>query len=217
MKVRIKRKYEILPQGDVVEEAGGLRYLRAEEPDYKAIIDSPMFRRRMGRVVKMGVAAALECLGDTPSEKIGGIITSTRLGCIVDMRKFMDCVIDTDPELVNPTPFISSTFNTVGGQIALLRGIRSYNATYVNRLGSCDSAVEDAWMLLEEGAEYVLLGAFEECTAESLLLEHRLYGEDYVSGEGAAFVLLQRSEDEGFESMAPIVEYFRSLPFWGRR
>ena len=37
-------------------------------------------RRRMSRMIKMGVACGLECLKDIPSEKVDAIITATGLG-----------------------------------------------------------------------------------------------------------------------------------------
>lgn len=59
-------------------------YLQACEPDYKDIITNATLRRRMSRIVKMGVACGLECMGELSPEKIQGIITATGLGCLTD-------------------------------------------------------------------------------------------------------------------------------------
>ena len=55
-------------------------YFSAQEPDYKEMITNANLRRRMSRMIKMGVACGLECLKDIPSEKVDAIITATGLG-----------------------------------------------------------------------------------------------------------------------------------------
>ena len=45
-------------------------YFSAQEPDYKEMITNANLRRRMSRMIKMGVACGLECLKDIPSEKV---------------------------------------------------------------------------------------------------------------------------------------------------
>ena len=93
----------------------------ATEPDYKEIITDATLRRRMSRFVKMGVACGLECIGQTSD--IDAVITATGLGCLADTEKFIESIVANNERLLNPTPFIQSTFNTVGGQLALLKGI----------------------------------------------------------------------------------------------
>ena len=39
-------------------------YFSAQEPDYKEMISNANLRRRMSRMIKMGVACGLECLKD---------------------------------------------------------------------------------------------------------------------------------------------------------
>ena len=65
-------------------------YLQAYESDYKDIITNATLRRRMSRIVKMGVACGLECMGELSPEKIQGIITATGLGCLTDTEKFLN-------------------------------------------------------------------------------------------------------------------------------
>ena len=55
-------------------------FLQACEPDYKDIIANATLRRRMSRIVKMGVACGLECMGELSPEKIGGNYHSHRAG-----------------------------------------------------------------------------------------------------------------------------------------
>ena len=67
--------------------------------------------------------------------------------------------------MLNPTPFIQSTFNTVGAQIALLRGLHCYNTTYANRWTSFENALTDAALRIGAGlSRAVLVGAFDDDT-----------------------------------------------------
>ena len=50
--------------------SGESPYLSANEPDYKSIITNAALRRRMSRIIKMGVACGLECISTLPSEKV---------------------------------------------------------------------------------------------------------------------------------------------------
>ena len=140
--VYIQHTASIHPQGNPESHP----YLSACEPDYKVIITNATLRRRMSRIIKMGVACGLECIADIAPEKMQGIITATGLGCLSDTEKFLNTLIDNEERMLNPTPFIQSTFNTIGAQIALLRQIHAYNMTYVHRGLSFESALLDAMM-----------------------------------------------------------------------
>lgn len=163
-----------------------------EEPfDFKELVADASLRRRMSRIVKMGVACGLKCAEGLAPETIEGIITATGLGCLADTEKFMESIVVNNERLLNPTPFIQSTFNTIGGQIALLRGIHSYNVTYAHRGLSFESALIDAAMQVAEGKKNVLLGAIDEITASSADIQRRLgMTREYELGEGANFFVL---------------------------
>lgn len=137
---------------------------RLREPDYKLLIPNATLRRRMSRMVRMGVATGLQCIGET-AVPVDAILTATGLGCLADTEKFMNTILEHNEELLTPTAFIQSTFNTIGAQIALLTGNHSYNTTYVHRAFSLESALLDAALLLQEGeASSVLVGAVDEMT-----------------------------------------------------
>lgn len=162
-----------------------------EEPDYKAWIPNAALRRRMSRLVRMGVATGLQCLREKETSP-GAILTATGLGCLADTEKFMNAILDNGEQLLAPTAFIQSTFNTVGAQIALLTGNHCYNNTYVHRGFSFESALLDAALLIaEEEAATVLAGAMDEMTP----VLHTILGRmgcwrRQRPGEGAAFFLL---------------------------
>jgi 3-oxoacyl-[acyl-carrier-protein] synthase II len=176
------------------------------EPDYAAYIDAKSLRR-MSRIIKMGVAAAMECLQEAGDKEPGAIITGTALGCLEDTGLFLTSIIEQKEEMLQPTPFIQSTHNTVGSQIALLLKCHGYNNTFVHRGFSFESALLDAMMLLHEGEiTTVLAGSIDEITdiSHAILTRFGLYkrfpvpnlslftsaSKGSIAGEGAAYFLL---------------------------
>lgn len=169
--------------------------LVALEPDYKVCIVDAGLRRRMSRIVKMGVATAMDCLAKGNADEIDAIITATGLGCLGDTEKFMNSILDNGERLLNPTAFIQSTFNTIGAQIALLCKNHHYNMTYVHRGFSFESALLDAQMMLSEGeAEHILVGGIDELTESVFQIMNRL-GQKDIAGEGAHFFVLGKKEE----------------------
>ena len=181
--------------------------LKAIEPDYSRYVDSKMIRR-MSRIVKMGVAAAITCLRNADVHMPEAIITGTAYGCLEDTGIFLRRMIDNKEELLTPTAFIQSTHNTVGAQIALLLKCHGYNNTIVHRGFSFENALMDATLLLREGMDNVLTGAMDEITDDSqaILSRFGLYKNgDFpenktkgtVAGEGASFFLLSKQAGNG--------------------
>ncbi|HRN48037.1 MAG TPA: beta-ketoacyl synthase chain length factor [Niabella sp.] len=105
--------------------------LNCIEPDYSKYID-PKLIRRMSRIIKMGVAAAMEALKDAELSMPDAIITGTAYGCLADTDAFLSRMVEFNEELLSPTSFIQSTHNTVGAQIALMLHCHHYNNTYVH-------------------------------------------------------------------------------------
>jgi 3-oxoacyl-[acyl-carrier-protein] synthase II len=148
--------------------------LRCIEPEYKDFI-SPTLIRRMGRIIKMGVAAAQLCLKDAKIEMPDAILTGTGLGCVEDTEKFLTAIIENKEQFLTPTSFIQSTHNTVGGQIALLLKCNNYNFTYVHRGFSFETCVLDALLLLNENdSKNILIGGVDELTPNTFILMQRL-------------------------------------------
>ena len=184
-------------------------YFSAQEPDYKEMITNANLRRRMSRMIKMGVACGLECLKDISPEKVDAIITATGLGCLADTEKFMNALMDNREQMLNPTAFIQSTFNTIGAQIALLLKIHAYNVTYVHRGLSFESALTDGIMSIAEGKQHVLAGGMDEITPTSYIIQQRLgLLKGTTAGEGAQFFLLSAQEEEQTYAEMKRVETF---------
>lgn len=166
---------------------------------FAELVPAAAMRRRMSRFLRMGVSTAMECLldsGRTPGE-VDAIVTATGFGCLGDSEKFLRNMVEQQEELLNPTPFIQSTFNTLGAQIALLCGNRAYNMTYAHRGYSFESALLDVAMLLREGqAHHALIGAADEQTpAQHRIMERMGLWRNRTDGEGAAFLLLSATPD----------------------
>lgn len=175
----------------------GTSYIGADEPDYKEVITDANSRRRMGRLLKMAVWCGLKSLEGVPSERVAGIITSTGAGFMKDTISFGSSIFDREETLLNPSPFMQSTFNTASGYIALIRKIHAYNTTYVQQADGFAASLVDAAMLLDDAAEgnVALVGAFDEVTPEVDVIRQRLglyrVGDAFLPlGEGAAAFLL---------------------------
>lgn len=172
-------------------------YVSADEPDYKEVITDANSRRRMGRLLKMAVWCGLKSLDGVPSERVAGIITSTGAGFMKDTISFGSSIFDREETLLNPSPFMQSTFNTASGYIALIRKIHAYNTTYVQQADGFAASLVDAAMLLDDAGEgnVALVGAFDEVTPEVDVIRQRLglyrVGDGFLPlGEGAAAFLL---------------------------
>ncbi len=175
----------------------GASYVSADEPDYKEVITDANSRRRMGRLLKMAVWCGLKSLDGVPSERVAGIITSTGAGFMKDTISFGSSIFDREETLLNPSPFMQSTFNTASGYIALIRKIHAYNTTYVQQADGFATSLVDAAMLLDDAGEgnVALVGAFDEVTPEVDVIRQRLglyrVGDGFFPlGEGAAAFLL---------------------------
>jgi 3-oxoacyl-(acyl-carrier-protein) synthase len=198
------------PMADAPVVYAGNR-LACIEPDYKNFID-PKQIRRMSRIIRMGVAAAMECLQEAGVKVPDAIITGTAYGCLEDTNSFLSKMVEFNEELLTPTSFIQSTHNTIGAQIGLMLQCNNYNNAFVHRGFSFESALLDGMLLLKENdAANVLVGAIDEITntSHSILNRLGLYKQGPVSnldiyktipiaigtkgtiaGEGAAFFLL---------------------------
>lgn len=191
--VEIFSKEMAVPEKQILQDE--YSYLTCKEPVYKEIIN-PMLLRRMSRVIKMGLASALLCLKDAGKDVPDAIITATGLGCVEDSDKFLTSLIENEEKMLNPTPFIQSTHNTIGSQIALQLKCHGYNSTYAGRGASFEMALMDSLMLLsEKEVKNILVGAYDELTPNLITIFYRLgmfrkNNSNHIPGEGSMFMLL---------------------------
>ena len=141
-----------------------------ETPTFKALPFpykdhiKPMQLRRMSAAVRMGVVGAILALRDAKIEQPDAIITGTGMGCRQDSIAFLSKLLENDEQFLNPTQFIQSTHNTIGGQIALHLNCQAYNTTYVQASASLEASLIDGLLRLEETSktENVLIGSIDE-------------------------------------------------------
>ncbi len=176
--------------------------------DIKELIPMMNMRRRMSRIIKMGVCTAMEALLEFESEDtIDAIITATGFGCLADSEKFLANIITSEEQSLNPTPFIQSTFNTIGAQVALIKGLHCYNNTFAHRYHSFESAIIDGMIQLDNGAKAVLICVFDEAIPVLETVMKRLGKlKDKNCGEGAfAFVMTKERYNHSIAEITDIV------------
>lgn len=182
-------------------------FLQVINPNYKEYIH-PVSARRMSRLIKMGITSSKIALSDAGCQMPDAIITGTGLGSVEETERILT-EMNAGEQLMNPTPFIQSTYNTISSQIAITLKCHNYNSTYVHRSFSFESALQDALLQFEEKvACSALVGGIDELTDNHLqitrraghwkmvpvnnlrLLSYKTPGA--LAGEGAAFFLLER-------------------------
>lgn len=196
----------------IIREYNEVRSLKCIEPKYSSFID-PMASRRMSRIVKMGLTSALSCLKSSEVSMPGAIVTGTGLGCIEDTTKFLSSIYENEEKLLNPSPFIQSTHNTVSATIAQNIKCNNYNNTYCDSGFSFENALLDAMMLIEERSDdNILVGGLDELTPALFNITDRLgfwkkkpvnsielltgVSDGSIAGEGTSFFLLGSKKNE---------------------
>ncbi len=144
--------------------------LFAIEPSYSAI--PPGILRRMGKVVRMGVGAAMPLLQE--EQKPDGIIMATANGGKDDCVKFLYQIIEYDEGLLTPMNFVQGTPNAVAAQIGLLTKNHGYNITHLHVGLAFEFALIDADMMLYENPlNSYLLGAVDDIAPYNYYFEDK--------------------------------------------
>jgi 3-oxoacyl-(acyl-carrier-protein) synthase len=126
----------------------------------------------------------------------------------MDSDKFLLSIYRNRENLLPPTPFIQSTHNAVGAQIAMLLNNSSYNMAYSHGSLAFEHALLDSTLGLKDGdTKNVLTGGFDEITPNQFTLTGRMdrwrksavnnlqlfdnEAEGALAGEGFTFFILQ--------------------------
>jgi 3-oxoacyl-[acyl-carrier-protein] synthase II len=157
------------------------------EPNYKQLIPSSLLRR-MSKVVRMGVGAALK---PVQYETVKGIIVGTGVGCFDNSIRFSKQYLRGHEGLLAPTDFIQSTDNTIAGQIGLILQNNNYNITFTHKGLAFENALIDAMLLCNEENGSVLVGGVDEHISIFELLDHP---ENEWPGEGASYFIISPSQ-----------------------
>lgn len=179
-----------------------------DSTDVKSLIPDAGARRRMSKLIKMGVCAGMESLAKAGVECPDAIITATGLGFLADSEKLLSQMTSGDISQLSPTPFMQSTFNTIGSHIAILTGCKGYNMTYSQLYASFGTALVDACMLITSGESgSVLLVAADELTPtlDAILTRMGMRRSGVDLSEGATAILLTANENESSQ-LAQVAE-----------
>jgi 3-oxoacyl-[acyl-carrier-protein] synthase II len=172
--------------------------LKCQEPVYENYIAPPLLRR-MSRIIRMGVTTGKLALQDAQCDMPDAIITGTGYGCLEDTDTFLTKMIRQNETGLNPTPFIQSTHNTIGSQLALMLKCYGYNQTYTQQGFSFEHAINDALLLLSENPDQqILVSGIDELipASISLLQKQRCMETQQPLGEGAASFVLSGKQNE---------------------
>ena len=144
-------------------------------PDFREFIN-PVAIRRMSRLMKMAISAAMKSLKDAGVTEPNAIITGTGRGSMSDMEHFLNDMITMNEGAMNPTSFIQSTYNSPNGWIAMQAKSTAYNQTYVHRGSSLELALMDAQLLFAESTSLktALVGSYDEITDEYYIIKGKI-------------------------------------------
>ncbi len=167
---------------------------KLQEPNYKEMMIPAGYLRRMSKVIKMGVGAALTVAQD---QNIKGIIVGSGTGCCYNSLLFIQEFHERAQSIISPNAFIQSTDNTIAGQIALILKNYSYNISYIQKGITFENALIDALMLSSEIDESILVGGVDEWIPKfELTAETKSQHPEYWIGEGASFFMInQQAKD----------------------
>lgn len=196
------------------------------EPDYSQYFDVRQLRR-MSRIIRMGMAAGIDALTEAGLQVPDGIITGTGYGCLDDTGTFLSKMTDNHEQALNPTPFIQSTHNTIGSQLALLLQCQGYNQTYTQRALSFENALTDALLTIaDDPTQRLLTGAADEITniSHDILRRFGIFRRDNASslnllktkatgtlnGEGAVYFLLSGNHQQGAVELRGVQSFYKT-------
>lgn len=155
--------------GELVTYTGNKLF--AIEPNYQTLIPLAQLRR-MGKSVKMGLAASIPLI--IKNEKPDGIIIGTANGGSENCIQFLNQIIQYKEDTLTPTHFVQSTSNALAGQIAIMSKITGYNSTHVNSSFAFENALIDGIMHFELNSDIkkMLIGAVDEISEHNFNIDH---------------------------------------------
>ena len=196
----------ILPELQVDEGYFSMNKLTAHEHLEKNEI------RRFDRLIVNAMGCALNiAFGENT---LAGIITGTGRGCISKLEQFLADMNTYDENALNPSVFIQSTNNIIGGLIAQKLKLTTYNTTFVNQGLTVLNVLIDVSMRLQEDPDKkILFGFFDENTHFNQLIHsqsnflHSQDGNPIIYGEGISFFIASHNPQNAIAKVESF-EYF---------
>lgn len=170
--------------------------------------------RRIDHYAKMGLLGAYLALED--AGMLGsdlsrlGVVVASGYGATATTFAFLDSLIADGDICASPTHFANSVHNAAAAHLSILLGAKGPSLTVSQFEMSVPSALLSARQWLVEGrVDAVLFGAIDEISDLIGYLQYRQRGpqshstiaplapaESSILGEGAAFLLLTRQDDD---------------------
>jgi len=168
--------------------------------------------RRLDRLIVNAMGCALNiAFGES---NLAGIITGTGRGCISKLEQFLADMNTYSESALNPSVFIQSTNNIIGGLIAQKLKLTTYNTTFVNQGLTVLNVLTDVEMkTLEDSNKKILFGFFDENTHFNQLIHSQSSflqsqdGNPIIYGEGISFFIASQSPKNAIAKIESF-EYF---------
>lgn len=168
--------------------------------------------RRLDRLIVNAMGCALNiAFGES---NLAGIITGTGRGCISKLEQFLADMNTYSESALNPSVFIQSTNNIIGGLIAQKLQLTTYNTTFVNQGLTVLNVLTDVEMkTLEDSSKKILFGFFDENTHFNQLIHSQSSflqsqdGNPIIYGEGISFFIASQSPKNAIAKIESF-EYF---------
>ena len=168
--------------------------------------------RRFDRLIVNAMGCALNiAFGES---NLAGIITGTGRGCISKLEQFLADMNTYSESALNPSVFIQSTNNIIGGLIAQKLQLTTYNTTFVNQGLTVLNVLTDVEMkTLEDSNKKILFGFFDENTHFNQLIHSQSSflqsqdGNPIIYGEGISFFIASQSPKNAIAKIESF-EYF---------
>jgi len=151
--------------------------------------------RAMDRLSALAVCTAGQLIDDIGLESLDdtGVVFGTTIGSAQSMMDMTRTSLQAEkPYFVQPANVPHCVMNSAAGQIAIWHQLRGPNATIAADRATGLKALHYARRLLMNGrARQVLCGAAEEYSHARSWLEYHRRGQNQVTGEGCAMLLLE--------------------------
>ncbi len=176
-----------LPPGKVSAHACG--------PLADATSLSPNQRRRLSRIIQMGILAARRSHTPDPALRVA-VAMGTGFGCVEEGAIFLENLITKDEREPMPSRFPGSVHNAPAAQIAIDLGARAMNSAPTMGEISFEGALwQGLRQLVTDEADCALVGAVDELNKYPLAVGRRwgFWTEQTRPGEGAVVARLTRA------------------------
>ena len=194
------------------EKFRGAKVAEISDWDAKAYLGDKGLRN-IDRLTTFLIVAARRCLEDAGLKKDGvhlgpggeriGICSSTAYGSLDAITELNLVAELEDPRYINPARFPNAVINAAAGYVSIWEDLRAPNMTVVNgNCGGLDVVLSAATHLAHRRGEAFLVGGGEVITEPLYLAFQKLGivgdgadGSGVHLGEGAAYVMAERTED----------------------